>query len=90
MTHGLDEPENTSTEAKFVTIAGNVDARTSGKLTWTPDLTLISALGGTGGFARSVTIIRGTQRLTFRVKKLHKQPETDPRLQPGDIVEVGD
>jgi hypothetical protein len=77
---------------KFVTIAENVDVRTPGRVRWTPDLTLLSALsaaGGTGDFPRFVTIIRGTEKLTFSIKKVERNPETDPKLLPGDRIEKG-
>lgn len=89
--HSEGPPASSKEEKKFVTIAGGVQARSPGKVPWTPDLTLLSALSAAGGLTdlRSVTILRGKEKLTFRIKKLERNPATDPKLQPGDRIEAG-
>lgn len=75
---------------EVVTVSG--DVRSPGRIPWSSDLTLMSAIASVGGFGwrapREVFIIRGTEKITARPKPILKGTETDPKLQPGDKVEV--
>jgi hypothetical protein len=75
-----------------IVVDKTVSLRAEMKIPCSPDLTLLSAIiaAGGGNDLRSVTLIRGKRRTVFRLKKLIRQPETDPKLQPGDRIESGD
>jgi polysaccharide export outer membrane protein len=81
---------NVSPSARFVTIGGNV--RQANRLQWTADLTLLSAIsacGGPGDFAGDrVNLVRSGQIVTYSFKKLKRNPADDPRLNPGDSVDL--
>ena len=75
---------------RTVTIGGNV--RAPGRTQWSPDLTLMSSIadhGGPGDFAGDkINLIRDGKITVYRYKQLQKDPSQDPRLQPGDQVDV--
>jgi len=75
---------------RFITISGAV--RGPGRIQYTPDLTLMSALNAAGGpndFAGSkVELIRGGKRSTYDLRKLRKDPSQDPRVIPGDQINM--
>ena len=79
-----------SPKSLFVTIHGAV--RAPQQIPWTSDLTLLTALkraGGIGGFASTrVKVTRNGQNTWYNFKKLRKDPDWDPKLLPGDDVEV--
>jgi len=81
---------NVSPGARFVTVGGSV--RAPSRLAWTADLTLVTALsacGGPGDFASDrVNLIRSGQVASYSYKKLKKNPADDPRLNPGDQVDL--
>lgn len=81
---------NVQTAARFVTIGGAV--RAPSRQLWSPDLTITSAIsmcGGPGDFASDkVNLIRGGSVSQYRLKKLKAHPADDPRLLPGDQVEL--
>jgi hypothetical protein len=81
--------------ARMLIVTGEVGAN-PGRLYWKPDLTLLAAIAACGGFAReelpAVIIIRNGLRKGGRIvahpKAIHKGTERDPKLWPGDIVEL--
>jgi polysaccharide export outer membrane protein len=81
---------NVNPGARFVTIGGNV--RQPNRLQWTADLTILSAIsacGGSGDFAGNrVNLIRSGQVQQYDLRKLKKNPADDPRLNPGDQVDL--
>jgi len=78
--------------ARFVSISGAV--RSPQRLPWTADITLASAIGncqGLGDFAKpkGITVIRdGKVFGTYNYKEITKNPASDPKLLPGDQVNV--
>jgi protein involved in polysaccharide export with SLBB domain len=81
---------NVATQARFVTVGGNV--RAPNRAFWSSDMTLLSALsaaGGPGDFASDkVNLIRGGQVTTYSIKRLKRNPADDPALLPGDQVDL--
>jgi polysaccharide export outer membrane protein len=81
---------NVPNQARFVTVGGNV--RGPSRLVWSPDLTLlaaISACGGVGDFGGDkVNLIRNGGVTTLSIKKLKRNPVDDPKLLPGDQVDL--
>ncbi len=79
-----------SGEKRIVIVGGSV--RSPGKQPWIQDLTLSGAISGAGGpsdFAKdSVKIVRAGRAQTFSRKAIKKNPSLDPRIEPGDIVDV--
>jgi len=75
---------------RFVSVGGGV--RQPGRVPYTSDLTLMStinAAGGTSDFAGDkIRLIRAGKVLFFSKKKLYKDPTQDPRIEPGDQIEV--
>lgn len=75
---------------RFVSVGGAV--RAPGRVPYTSDLTLMStinAAGGAGDFAGDkIRLIRGGKAEYFSRKKLDKDPSVDPRIEPGDQIEV--
>jgi hypothetical protein len=86
----LASEASTLPQTHYVTISGD-DVRAPGRIIWTPDLTLMSALSAAGGFSDNpnVYIIRGTERTRVRLKPIMRRQAPDPVLQPGDQIEVG-
>lgn len=80
------------TTARVVAVTGGV--RSPQRLPWTPNLTLRTAVnlcGGVGDFGngKGVRHIRDGRLLnTYDLKKLQKDLSLDPKLLPGDQVDV--
>lgn len=74
---------------RIIIVGGAV--RQPGKQPWIPDLTLTGAISGAGGpsdFAKdTMKIIRGGRAVTYSRKAIKKNPGTDPKVEPGDIIE---
>lgn len=81
---------NVPNQIRFVTVGGQV--RAPNRLPWASDLTLlaaISAVGGVGDFGGDkVNLIRNGTSTQYRISKLKKNPADDPRLLPGDQIDV--
>jgi protein involved in polysaccharide export with SLBB domain len=81
---------NVAPQARFVTIGGQV--RAPQRMVWSADLTLnaaISAAGGPADFAgNKIKLVRGTKVTIINKKDLLKNPHLDPKLMPGDQVEL--
>ncbi|MEQ1860802.1 MAG: polysaccharide biosynthesis/export family protein [Chthoniobacteraceae bacterium] len=77
-------------QARFITVGGNV--RAPNRQPWSSDLTLLVAVAGAGGpgdFAGDkIDLIRGGAVTTFSLKKLNKDPSQDPKMQPGDRLDL--
>lgn len=81
---------NTDKAATFVTVGGAV--RAPGRVPYTPDMTLMTAISASGGFndfaGNRLRLRRGGKQVTLDVRDIRKNPAKDPPLQPGDQVEV--
>jgi polysaccharide export outer membrane protein len=81
---------NIVTSQRFVTIGGQV--RAPSRMPWSPDLTLLSALMAAGGgsdFAGDkINLNRSGKVSPYSWKKLRKNPTQDPKLLPGDQIEL--
>ncbi len=81
---------NVVTTLRYVVIGGNV--RGPSRMQWSPDLTLMSAIaaaGGPGDFAGDkINLIRNGAITVYSYKKLRKDPSQDPKLLPGDQVDL--
>lgn len=77
--------------ARFVSVGGAV--RAPGRIPFSSDLTLMSAINAAGGpneFAKDhpVTIIRNGKATSYDLRKLRKDPSLDPAVLPGDQINV--
>ena len=74
----------------FVTIRG--DIRASGRIQWVPGLTLLTAHAATGGPGwndnETYTITRAGKVTSYSRKHIKADPKLDPKLVPGDVIEV--
>lgn len=76
---------------RHVTVGGQV--RNPGRQQWSEDMTLgtaISAAGGPGEWAnmKRVRLIRNRAVQTYDMRKIEKEPGLDPKVLPGDQIEV--
>jgi polysaccharide export outer membrane protein len=76
---------------RYVYVGGEV-AR-PGRIVWAPDLTLTKAIQAAGGFTlyakeTQVTLVRDRTAYTIDADLALRRPEQDPRLVPGDSVQV--
>ena len=75
---------------RFISVGGAV--RSPGRVPYTSDLTVMSTINAAGGasdFAGDkIRLIRGGKILNFSRKKLSKDPSQDPRIEPGDQLEI--
>lgn len=82
---------NMTPQSRFVNVGGAV--RQPGRVPYTPDLTLLSAINAAGGFnefanPKAVRLVRGGKSEVYNSAKLRKDPRLDPVVQPGDQIEV--
>ncbi len=77
--------------AGTITVRGEV--RVPSVLQWIPDMTLLSAIdrAGRGGFSGpgKVKVRRAGKVTMYNLKKVDKDPTQNPKLMPGDEVDVG-
>ena len=64
-----------------------------GRITWSPDLTVAKAVQAAGGFTlyakeTAVNLNRDNGAYILDVKLAQKNPAQDPRLMPGDSLQV--
>jgi polysaccharide biosynthesis/export protein VpsN len=76
---------------RYIYIGGEVQR--PGRIPWSPDLTLSKAVQSAGGFSlyakeTKVTLTRDNKAYDFDVKLAQRQPLEDPRLFPGDSIQV--
>ena len=77
--------------ARFVNVGGAV--RTPSRVPFTEDLTMLASINAAGGFndfadQKRVRLLRGSEVKVFDVRQFRRDPSRDPKLQPGDRVEV--
>ena len=70
-------------------VAGSV--RNPGKFPWSPNLTLMAAIGVAGGPTEYATdgmrVIRAGKAEKHSTKEIRKNPSLDPKVHPGDFIE---
>lgn len=76
---------------RFVYVGGEV--MRPGRIVWTPDLTVAKAVQAAGGFTlyakeTRVGLVRDQHTYDVDVKLAQRNPENDPRLLPGDSIQV--
>ena len=76
---------------RFVYVGGEVEK--PGRVLWTADLTLAKAIQAAGGFTLyakedNVTVVRDQKAYQLDVKLAQRDPSQDPRLVPGDSLQV--
>lgn len=73
-----------------VEVVGGV--RMPQKLDWSPDLTLMAAIGncsGTGWADKRIRLVREGKTIgTYNLRDIQKDSSKDPKLLPGDLVIV--
>lgn len=82
---------NIGATSRFVNIGGAV--RGPGRIGYTADLTLMSAINAAGGFndfadKKRVKLIRSGTSQQIDTRKLSKDPSKDFKVLPGDQIEV--
>ena len=78
-------------QARFVNVGGAV--RAPNRIPFTEDMTLLAAISAAGGFndfadQKRVRLLRGSEAKIYDVRQVRKDPGLDPKLQPGDKIEV--
>ena len=76
---------------RYVYVGGEVQR--PGRIPWSPDLTVAKAIQSAGGFTlyakeTAVSLVREKNAYTIDVKLAQKSPADDPRLMPGDSLQV--
>ena len=76
---------------RFVYVGGEVQRPC--RIGWTPDLTVAKAIQAAGGFTlyakeNAVSLVRDQAAYSVDVKAARKDPSRDPRLVPGDSLQV--
>ena len=79
------------TTSRFVNVGGSV--RAPGRIPYTPDLTLMSTINAAGGFndfadQGKIRYIHDSKVQVINAKKIRKDPKLDPKVYPGDQIEV--
>lgn len=80
-----------SVTERYVYVGGEV--MRPGRIIWTPDLTAAKAIQAAGGFTlyakeTRVNLIRDQNTFPVDLKLAQKNPAQDPRLVPGDSIQV--
>ena len=80
-----------SVTERYVYVGGEVEK--PGRIVWTPDLTAAKAIQAAGGFTlyakeEKVGIVRNQALYVLDIKLAQKNPSQDPRLEPGDSIQV--
>ena len=78
-------------QSRFVNVGGAV--RAPNRIPFTEDMTLLAAINAAGGFndfadQKRVRLLRGNEAKVYDVRQFRHDPSLDPRLQPGDRIEV--
>jgi polysaccharide export outer membrane protein len=76
---------------RYIYVGGEVQR--PGRIVWTPDLTVAKAIQSAGGFTlyakeTAVSLIREKNTYAIDVKLAQRSPGQDPRLVPGDSLQV--
>jgi polysaccharide export outer membrane protein len=80
-----------SVTERYVYVGGEVEK--PGRIVWTPDLTAAKAIQAAGGFTlyakeARVSVVRNQVLYAVDIKLAQKSPAEDPRLEPGDSIQV--
>lgn len=80
-----------SVTERFVYVGGEVQR--PGRVVWTPDLTAAKAIQSAGGFSlyakeTAVNLVRDNKAYTINVELAQKNPGEDPKMVPGDSLQV--
>lgn len=80
-----------SVTERYVYVGGEVVR--PGRIIWTPDLTVAKAIQAAGGFTlyakeTRVNLVREQRPYDLDVKLAQRNPAQDPRLMPGDSIQV--
>lgn len=80
-----------SVTERYVYVGGEVQR--PGRIVWTPDLSVAKAIQAAGGFTlyakeTAVSLVRSKHAYSVDVKAAQKDPTRDPRLVPGDSLQV--
>jgi protein involved in polysaccharide export with SLBB domain len=80
-----------SVTERYVYVGGEVQR--PGRIVWTPDLTVAKAIQSAGGFTlyakeTAVNLVRDEAAYPIDVKLAQRNPAQDPRLVPGDSLQV--
>jgi polysaccharide export outer membrane protein len=80
-----------SVTERFIYVGGEVQR--PGRIVWTPDLTVAKAIQSAGGFSlyakeTAVSLVRDQTAYPIDVKLAQRNPAQDPRLVPGDSLQV--
>jgi polysaccharide export outer membrane protein len=80
-----------SVTERYVYVGGEVEK--PGRIIWTPDLTAAKAVEAAGGFTLyakedKVAVVRNQVLYNLDIKLSQKDPSQDPRLEPGDSIQV--
>jgi polysaccharide biosynthesis/export protein VpsN len=80
-----------SVTERYVYVGGEVGH--PGRIIWTPDLTAAKAIQAAGGFSlyakeTAVNLVRDTHSYPLDIKLAQRDPAQDPRLLPGDSLQV--
>jgi protein involved in polysaccharide export with SLBB domain len=76
---------------RYVYVGGEVEK--PGRIVWTPDLTAAKAVQAAGGFTLyakegKVSVVRNQVLYDVDIKLAQKSPAEDPKLEPGDSIQV--
>jgi polysaccharide export outer membrane protein len=80
-----------SVTERYVYVGGEVEK--PGRIIWTPDLTAAKAVQAAGGFTLyakedKVSVVRNQVLYDVDIKLAQKSPSQDPKLEPGDSIQV--
>ncbi len=80
-----------ASSARFINVGGQVNAK--GRVPYTPDMTLFSAIKAAGDFTEfagqtKVRLIRGDKVILVNCKKIRSDPSLDIKVLPGDTIDV--
>lgn len=80
-----------SVTERYIYVGGEVQR--PGRIVWTPDLTVAKAIQSAGGFTlyakeTAVSLVREKTAYPIDVKLAQRNPAQDPRLVPGDSLQV--
>jgi polysaccharide export outer membrane protein len=80
-----------SVTERYVYVGGEVGH--PGRIVWTPDLTASKAVQAAGGFSlyakqTAVNLVRDNASFSVDIKLAQREPSQDPRLMPGDSLQV--
>jgi polysaccharide export outer membrane protein len=76
---------------RYVYVGGEVQRPS--RIPWSPDLTVAKAIQSAGGFTlyakeTAVNLVRDKTSYIIDVKLAQKNPDQDPRLMPGDSLQI--